>query len=290
MTKLIKSFNARDLALVIAGSFIFGLGCNLFVVSTGIYNGGIVGTSQVIRSVLVTYMGLDTDFDIAGIINFLINIPLLIIAFKVLKGPFVYKTLLSVIVQTIAFSIIPTTPVIDDTLASLIIGGIISGVGAGMVLLARASAGGNDITGMLLMVKSPKMSVGKVNLFYNVVLYIVCAILFDIETAIYSVIQAAVFAFAIDKTHLQNIEVSIMIFTRNKDVKNTIIKDIHRGVTYWKGLGAYTDSETEVLVTIVSKDEVNNLRKKVKSLDEHAFVIVFENLGTVDGNVEKRLI
>ncbi len=282
--------NKRDIGLVIVGSVIFALGCNLFIVSTDIYSGGIVGTSQVIRSLLVENTSLDPNFDIAGIINMIINIPLLLIALKVLNGPFVYKTVLSVAIQTVAFSIIPTDPIIDDKLASLIIGAIISGVGAGLVLTAKASAGGNDVTGMLLLSRDPKTSVGKVNLYYNIVLYVLCAIFFDIETAIYSVIQSIVFSFALDRTHLQNIEVSLMIFTRNRDVKKMIINEKHRGVTYWQGLGAYTDKETEVLVTILSKYEVNDIRRKIKSMDEHAFIICFENLGSVDGNVEKRLI
>ena len=280
----------RDLALVVVGSIIFALGCNLFVVSTGVYNGGIVGTSQIIRSLLVEYTPIDPDFDIAGIINMIINIPLLLIALKVLKGPFVYKTVLSVFIQTIAFSIIPTEPILDDRLASMMVGAIVSGVGAGLVLTAKASAGGNDVTGMLLLSKYPTMSVGKVNLYYNIALYILCAILFDIETSIYSVIQSLIFSVAVDKTHLQNIEVSCMIFTRNKEVKHMIINDQHRGVTYWHGLGAYTDTETDVLVTIISKYEVSELRRKVKAMDDHAFIIVFENLSSVDGNVEKRLI
>ncbi len=285
-----NALNKRDIGLVVIGSIIFALGCNLFIVSTDIYSGGIVGTSQVIRSLLIEHTSLDPNFDIAGIINMIINVPLLVIALRVLKGPFVYKTVLSVAIQTVAFSIIPTDPIIDDRLASLIIGAIVSGVGAGLVLTAKASAGGNDITGMLLLSRDPKTSVGKVNLYYNIVLYILCAIFFDIETAIYSVIQSFVFSFALDKTHLQNIEVSLMIFTRNKDVKKMIINDKHRGVTYWQGLGAYTDKETEVLVTILSKYEVNDIRQKIKEMDEHAFIICFEDLGSVDGNVEKRLI
>lgn len=285
-----KKIEMKDIGLVIGGSILFCLGCNLFIVSTGVYNGGIVGTAQIIRTLLVRYTSLDPSFDIAGIVNFIINIPLLLVAYRVLNGPFVYKTILSVVIQTFAFSLIPTTPIIADKLASLTIGAIISGIGAGLVLTAKASAGGNDVTGMVLMAKAPRLSVGKVNLYYNIVLYIVCALLFDVEVAIYSVLQTAIFSVVIDKTHLQNIEVSLMIFTKNKEVKHMIIADQHRGVTYWKGMGAYTNTETDVLVTIVSKYEVNELRHKIREMDKHAFIIVFDSLGGVDGNVEKRLI
>ena len=68
-----------------------------------------------------------------------------------------------------------------------------------------------------------------------------------------------------------------------------IINDMHRGVTYWKGQGAYTNNETEVLVTIVSKYEVPKIRREILKMDPKAFIIVSSQLN-VDGNVEKRLI
>ncbi|MBS5002857.1 YitT family protein, partial [Holdemania filiformis] len=107
--------------------------------------------------------------------------------------------------------------------------------------------------------------------------------------AIYSIIYAAVYSFVLDKVHLQNIEMSLMIFTKNPEIKSRILKDFVRGVTYWKGLGAYTQTETEVLVTIVSKDEVNDLRRMITQMDPKAFIIVNEGL-QITGNFIKRLV
>ena len=83
--------------------------------------------------------------------------------------------------------------------------------------------------------------------------------------------------------------VSLMIFTKNPEIKSRILKDFVRGVTYWKGLGAYTQTETEVLVTIVSKDEVNDLRRMITQMDPKAFIIVNEGL-QITGNFIKRLV
>ena len=93
----------------------------------------------------------------------------------------------------------------------------------------------------------------------------------------------------VDRGHLENIDVALMIFTKNKTVKEMIMKDNRRGVTTWIGKGAYTNNETEVLVSVVSKYEVNELKKKIRTLDKDAFVII-TNVEDVSGGYEKRLV
>ena len=279
----------KEYLIIAAGSIIFAAANNLFIVPSGVYAGGIVGTAQIIRTVLNDYLNISFSFDIAGIINMCLNVPLLVMAYFILNSSFVKKTVFSVAIQTVAFSAIPVYPVVSDNLAAIIIGSIVAGYGAGLILIQKATAGGNDVTSMLLMKHNPNLSVGKFNLLYNVFVYIFCAILFNLETSIYSILHATLFSVVVDRLHLQNIEVSLMIFTRNDNIKNMIINDMHRGVTYWKGQGAYTNNETEVLVTIVSKYEVPKIRREILKMDPKAFIIVSSQLN-VDGNVEKRLI
>ena len=279
----------KEYLIIAAGSIIFAAANNLFIVPSGVYAGGIVGTAQIIRTVLNDYLNISFSFDIAGIIHMCLNVPLLVMAYFILNSSFVKKTVFSVAIQTVAFSAIPVYPVVSDNLAAIIIGSIVAGYGVGLILIQKATAGGNDVTSMLLMKHNPNLSVGKFNLLYNVFVYIFCAILFNLETSIYSILHATLFSVVVDRLHLQNIEVSLMIFTRNDNIKNMIINDMHRGVTYWKGQGAYTNNETEVLVTIVSKYEVPKIRREILKMDPKAFIIVSSQLN-VDGNVEKRLI
>ena len=279
----------KEYLIIAAGSIIFAAANNLFIVPSGVYAGGIVGTAQIIRTVLNDYLNISFSFDIAGIINMCLNVPLLVMAYFILNSSFVKKTVFSVAIQTVAFSAIPVYPVVSDNLAAIIIGSIVAGYGVGLILIQKATAGGNDVTSMLLMKHNPNLSVGKFNLLYNVFVYIFCAILFNLETSIYSILHATLFSVVVDRLHLQNIEVSLMIFTRNDNIKNMIINDMHRGVTYWKGQGAYTNNETEVLVTIVSKYEAPKIRREILKMDPKAFIIVSSQLN-VDGNVEKRLI
>ena len=282
---------AYDYTMILIGSALFAASINLFVVPVNLYNGGIVGLSQIFRTVLVSRMNLNFSFDIAGVINFLINVPLFVMAYRSLSRKFFLGTLLSLITQTVCFSLIPTpaVPILDDVLASLIIGAIVGALGIGMTLVSGASGGGTDIVGVYAALHWKSFSVGKLQLLFNALVYCLCAFLFDLPIAIYSIIYAAVYSFVLDKVHLQNIEMSLMIFTKNPEIKSRILKDFVRGVTYWKGLGAYTQTETEVLVTIVSKDEVNDLRRMITQMDPKAFIIVNEGL-QITGNFIKRLV
>ena len=277
--------------MIIIGSALFAASINLFVVPVNLYNGGIVGLAQIIRTVLTSRLNLNFNFDIAGVINFLFNIPLFILAYRSLSRKFFLGTLLSLITQTICFSLIPipVVPILEDVLASLIIGAIVGALGVWMTLVHGASGGGTDILGVYAALHWKSFSVGKLQLAFNALIYCLCAFLFDLPIAIYSIIYAAVYSFVLDKVHLQNIEMSLMIFTKNPEIKTKILKDFVRGVTYWKGLGAYTQTETEVLVTIVSKDEVNELRRMITQMDPKAFIIVNEGL-QITGNFIKCLV
>ena len=112
--------------------------------------------------------------------------------------------------------------------------------------------------------------------------------MFNLETAIYSIIYMVVMYSVCDHTHYQNINMTAMIFTKNIDVQFAIMQETGRGVTYWKGAGAYTDDETLILVCAINKYEENQLKKIIYTLDENAFVIFSEGM-SISGNFEKRL-
>ena len=64
------------------GVFIFSFAINTFLVPLHLYSGGAMGLSQLIRTIIVDSLKLNINFDIAGLLYYLINIPLLVIAFK----------------------------------------------------------------------------------------------------------------------------------------------------------------------------------------------------------------
>ena len=110
------------------GSLLFCAGLNLFIVPVGLYNGGTVGISQIIRTLLQSRLALPAGFDIAGILNLILNIPLPALAFLQFGRPLFLKTVYSVLTQTAFFSLIaiPSVPILSDRLTACIIGGLLA--------------------------------------------------------------------------------------------------------------------------------------------------------------------
>ena len=262
---------------------------NIFIVPLGLYSGGIIGFAQIIRTLLSEYAGLQLPqgLDIAGILNFLMNVPLFLLAYRSISRKFFIKTVFGVIVQTIFLTVltIPQVPIIEDVLASCLIGGIICGVGIGLTLRSGGCGGGIDILGVYFSLKRSNFSVGKLS---NAIVFGLCAFLFEIPVAIYSSLYSVIMAQAMDKVHYQNINMTVMIFTKKDGISKQVNEEMRRGVTYWKGAGAYTQEDTYVLVTAISKYEVATLKRIIHKIDPKAFVIFQEGM-SISGNFEKRL-
>ena len=277
--------------LCVIGGALYAVGVNLFIVPFNLYSGGLVGIAQLIRTVLADYIHIDFGSkDIAGIIFYALNLPILIYAFPRLDKLFFLKTLVAVTSLTLAMSLIPTTVIVDDCLASTIVGAFISGAGIGLVLRMSSSTGGMDIIGMLISKSHGNIRVGQVNLAVNLVIYAVCLFLFDVQIVVYSVIFAVVHAFAIDKFHAQNINVEVKIITKTNpdDIEYEVFTKMGRGVTELHSIGAYTHEDEHMLYILISKYEVHQLRQIVRKYDRNAFVIVNEGVW-VEGHYLKKL-
>lgn len=276
-----------------AGMLLFSFGVNSFIVPAGLYNGGVLGLSQIIRTVLARYAHLDFGgLDVAGIINLLLNTPLFLLAYFSIGKGFFLRTVICVLSQTVFLTVIPVpaVPIVEDTLTASLIGGIIAGAGIGISLQSGGSSGGMDILGVYFTKRYQDFSVGKLNLGMNLLIYTACALLFDIKVVIYCIIYTSISTLILDRTHTQNINTGVLIFTKEDPAKvsDYILVNLIRGVTYWEAEGGYTKEKTNIIFTVVSKHELAALRRKLKQVDPHAFLVSKENVG-IDGKFEKHL-
>ncbi len=278
--------------MVAVGTIVFSAAINLFLTPLKLYNGGALGISQLTRTVLVDRLHIINapNIDISGIVYFILNVPLFLLAYKGVSRLFFFKTAMSVLLTTFIVTVIPVPDplIIEDPLTACIIGGLMYGAGVGLCLYAGGSGGGIDILGIYFSKRYRNFSVGKVNILINGVIYLICALMFDLQTAIYCIIYAALSSFALDRVHSQNIMIQVTIFTKKNGVADAIMKEIYRGVTEWKGDGAYTHESTNILVTAVSKYEINLVRRTVQEIDPHAFII-YNKIMNIDGNYLKKL-
>lgn len=291
MNKKDLIYEGQRTLISIAGAFLYAAGINLFVVPAGLYTGGLMGICQVIRTALVEFCHLNIQgFDIAGLIYYIINVPIFVIAFTRIGRRFFVKTLAAVTSITVFMSVIPAVVIVEDTMAACVVGGIISGAGVGIMLRMGSSGGGMDVIGILLTMWKKDFSVGRVNLLVNLVLYGTCFFLFDLEIVVYSVIYAAVYSVAMDKVHTQNINVEVNIITKadTTALEREVFEELGRGITKWTSMGAYTYEKSHILYIMLSKYEVNRLKAIVHKYDSNAFIVVNEGV-SVDGNYLKKL-
>ena len=292
---LYNSLHNRALRLVVAviGELIAAAALNLFIVPLHLYTGGLMGVCQLLRTLAADYLGMNFGaYDVAGILYFLLNIPILLLAYKTLGKALVFKTLVCTTSYSLFYSLIPipATPIVADRLTACLLGGILAGVGSGIVLTCGGSGGGLDVVGLCLSKRGSRFTVGKFSLTFNFFLYAACLLLFSPEVAIYSVIYNFFTAMVLDRVHQQNVSVQALIFTREDEsvLGRFIIDQLGRSVTYWNGVGAYTGENVHVLCVCLSKYEIEELLHTVHTIDPHAFLTVQE--GTrIYGNFRRKV-
>lgn len=285
----------RHLRLIVGviGQLISAIAVNLFIVPLNLYSGGTVGVCQLIRTLLQTYVGLDFGtHDIAGMLYFLSNIPILVFAFLVLGRHLMVRTITCVVAFSLFTTIIPipSTPIIKDYLTSCLLGGILNGVGCGIALTCGCSAGGLETLGLCLSKLRPGFSVGRLAMIFNTIFYAGCLVMFIPEVVIYSLIYNYFSSLVLDRVHQQNVNVQALIFTREDDsrLSKFIIENLGRGVTYWNGVGVYTGEGLHVLCVCLSKFEIEELLHMVHSIDPHAFLTIQEGI-RIFGNFSRRV-
>ena len=285
LTELIR------IAASVAGAVIYAVGVNLFIVPLNLYNGGVMGICQLIRTFLIDAFGLSFSFDIAGILFFIINIPILIAAWFTLDHKFVIRTLLNVVFTTLFLSVIPVKEVIHgDILTNCLVGGAVTGLGCGIPLWAATAGGGTDVIGFIMIKHNRNFTIGKINLIVDFMIYAVCMLKFNVQTAIYSILYAIICAIVTDKLHHQNINVEAIIVTASpcEELKQAIMKELDRGLTVLPARGGYTGDDKTALMIVISKYEVSELSGLVHRYDPDAFVTFKENTRVL-GNFEKRM-
>ena len=281
------------LSMAMLGALIYAVGINLFVVPLGLITGGMMGFCQLLRSAILMALRMDSfSFDIAGLIYYALNIPLLLLSYRSLGKVFSRNTLIISSAYTVFLSLIPipAAPIVEDMLTSCLLGGIISGFGSGLVLTSGSCGGGLHILGLYLSKKGVRTTVGQFELGFNVVLFALCGVMFDVPTVIYSVMNTIFHSMATDRTHRQSVTVQVLIFTKNDspELNSFIMDNLHRGITRWEGKGVYTGEATHILCVCMNKFEIGDLREALREIDPKAFFIVQEGVH-VSSNFDRRL-
>lgn len=263
---------AKGIALDAAASAFWAIGVKMFAVPNKIAPSGFTGIT-----VLINYL---TGLPI-GSMSLLLNIPFLIICWRVIGKDFVMQTVRVLIIYTLLLDLVFTAPPVytGDPLLAALFGGVFSGIGGGLVFSQGSSGGGTDLIVKLIRKKYPYVSTGQLVVCINGMIMTLAAIVYgNIEAGLYGLIMSFTSGSVVD-TILNGADSakSVMIVThRPQLIADSIIHQLHRSATILSGTGAYNHEDTYVLLCVVRKTEFFQLKRVIRETDPYAFVIVNE--------------
>lgn len=263
--------------IVVIGSLIVAFGFNFFLVPYGILSSGISGIAILI--------GLITPFDI-GLMNLLLNLPLIILGYFKLGRLITINTLVCVVSLSAFLAILPVVPVADNILLSAIFGGIIGGIGVGVILKYSGTSGGLDIIAIILS-RTSNVSVGLLLTAMNGIIVLISGAFLNWNIALYTLLSIYLTGKVIDAIHTDHIKLTMQIVTtKGESIRKELLESVYRGITITEGYGGYTQEKKQILMMVVTRYETMQIKKIVRSHDEKAFINIYETV-EVDGEFAK---
>lgn len=278
--RLTRAKVLKRVLLMTVGAALVSVGLEIFLVPNKIIDGGIVGVSIIFSHL----------FNIPlGIFLTLLNLPFLFLGYKQIGKTFAVSTLFAVLVMSVGTSLLhPVAPITIDPLLAAVFGGIILGIGVGLVIRSGGSLDGTEIVAIMVNKKSP-FSVGEIVMFINVFILSSAGFVFGWNQAMYSLIAYYIAYKMIDIT-IEGFDESksVWIISDNyKEVGDTIMSRLGRGVTYLNGEGAFTGDSKRVIFCVINRLEEAKLKSIVEELDPAAFLAV-GNIHDVKGGRFKK--
>lgn len=283
----------KEYALVTLGVVSYALGWTIFLLPNNLIGGGVSGFASIVYYATGLQM---------GITYLILNVLLLIIGTKILGTGFGGKTIYAIVMTAVMLSVMPKLIPTDfihefalsnGKLICTILGGVVAGMGIGLSISQGGSTGGTDIVA-LLWCKFYPASPGRVILIIDVGI-ILSSLMFPSYTesgellpfaeklaiVVYGLIQVTVSGYAID-LYLSGSKQSVQafIFTKKtKEMADAIAFDMKRGVTVIPAKGWYSKEDTNVVMVVTRKTDLNLLLRYVKTIDPDAFISVSSVMG-----------
>jgi uncharacterized membrane-anchored protein YitT (DUF2179 family) len=246
-----------------------------FIVHAGLGGGGIGGIALILFYTL--------GFPI-GLMTFLLNIPLFIIGWREVSRRFVLKTLIGLVVYSLALDLfkgIRPLP-FEDIFLGALYGGVLGGVGSGIVFRLGGSLGGTDIVAKIIQ-RRFGWAMGTTMLFFNAVIILISWAFLGPKVALYTLVSIFVSSRTVDVIQGGIPAKSVTIISNNTDILVTRIHhELGRGATFLQGRGSFSAEEKNIIICVVSMPEIGHLKRVIREVDPRAFLII-QNASEVVG-------
>ncbi|RZT91332.1 uncharacterized membrane-anchored protein YitT (DUF2179 family) [Ancylomarina subtilis] len=284
MTKILdftKQF--KSYFIIAIGLFIGSIGWTGFLIPSEIVGGGVSGIATIIY--------FATGFKV-GYSVFIINGLLLVMAMRVLGFGFGIKTIFATFVLSFFLWLLQsiiTEPLVSDRFMCAIIGGILAGASAGIILSQGGSTGGTDIIAMMIN-KYRNYSPGQLLLTLDLIIISSSYFLSNsIEQVVYGFVAMGVSAYCVDMViEGSKQSVQIFIFTKKYDeIRNEVVFKLDLGLTELQAKGGYSQEEVKVLMLLAKKKDSQAILKMVKVVDPDAFISMGSVMGVYGQGFDK---
>lgn len=264
-----------------AGSVLAAFALEEFLVPNNIFDGGVVGVSMILHNFLPVPL---------GVLTVIINIPFLIYALMHIGKRFLVKAAYSMVVFSVLLEAFKSLPeVTDDLLLATVFGGVLLGAGVGLVLRGGGCLDGTEIVGIFVNRKY-SFSVGKTVLIINIIIYAVAGALFGLDKAMYSVLMYFITSRVIDliQTGMDQGKAIQVITEEGEKIADAIYQNFGRTVTFIHGEGLISGTKKDILYCVITRAEIFEFRKLIRSLDVSAFITVTDVSEIIGNHVKKR--
>ena len=186
----LKTF-AVDTVYDVVGSILFAIGVYTFAKSADFAPGGVSGLA-----LICNYLW---DLPI-GTMTLIINIPIIIISYKVVGRKFLLKSFKTMVISTLFLDLVfPLTPLYTgNSFLAAIFSGVFMGAGLALIYMRGSSTGGTDFLIVTIKKLKPHFSMG-VTLMTDVVVIVLGGLFGNIDAVLYGVISTYAASVIIDK-------------------------------------------------------------------------------------------
>lgn len=166
------------------------------------------------------------------------------------------------------FPIFKTDPII-----AAVSGGVIMGIASGIIMRQQVANGPEAIVGMYLKEKKG-ISIGSFFLILNTVIICSSIVYGDLTLIIYSLISNFVQSMITDNVIIGTKRYYIVnIMSDNYlEITEYIRTELHRGVTFIKGLDTADVKKKMLIQTVASRQELIELKEHIKAYEDDSFV------------------
>lgn len=282
MLQRVKQFGF-NLMVDIAGGILAGIGIYNFAAKAEFPLAGISGIAMIFYRL----------FDIPmGMMAIILNIPIVLCTYKMLGRSFFLRSLQSLVVTSVVLDyVVVLLPVYSgERMLAAVCTGVFSGLGYALIFMNHSSTAGMDFVTMAIRVKHPHLSLGRVVFMLDIAVVLLGGAIFkDADATIYGCVITYLLSTVMDKIMygIDAGKMTLIVTEQGRQVADCIDRYAGRGATIWKGKGAYSGVEKDIVMCACNNKQMYEIRRKVKEIDEKAFTIIMESNEVVGEGFKK---